>query len=192
MLIRAWSDQSNHAMAEIIGATASVITLASLFKGCIDAFDLFKCAKNQDIDLRKLNLKLSIERCRLLVWGKSMGLSDDTDSSQNVLNDCDFHNIIHDTLQIIVQLFTDSQALAGKYGCRVLEISDAELGLLEWESSSPTSRLNAAFNKFKSSVQATGSRAKRTTRWVIQDRKKFGLLIKEARELIDGLQDITK
>lgn len=99
-------------MAEIIRATASVITLASLFKGCIDAFDLFKCAKNQDIDMKKLNLKLTIERCRLLVWGQSMGLTTNPEITQGLLSGCEFADIIDESLQLIIQLLTDSEALA--------------------------------------------------------------------------------
>ena len=179
-------------MAEIVGAAASVITLAGLFKGCIDAFELIKCARNQGLELKKLSLKLSIERCRLLVWGKSMGLSADSENVQHVLKDCGFQPIIHDTLQLVIQLFTDSHQLANKYGCHFIECSDLATQQLEWESETPAGRLNAAFDKLKIGLRTPGARARRTGGWVVQDRKKFTLLVGEIRELIDGLQDITK
>jgi hypothetical protein len=48
-------------MAEAIGLAASDATLASLFMGCVKAFELIHIVKTQDIELEKLNLKLNIE-----------------------------------------------------------------------------------------------------------------------------------
>ena len=50
-------------MADLIGVLASGITLAGLFKVCLDATDLIQTAQNQDLDLKKLLLKLDIEKC---------------------------------------------------------------------------------------------------------------------------------
>lgn len=57
-------------MAEVLGAVASGITLAALFKACIDAFELIQVGRHQDVDYRKLKLRLNVERCRLFVWGR--------------------------------------------------------------------------------------------------------------------------
>jgi len=62
-------------MAEILGAVASGVTLASLFKVCFEAFDLIQTARNRDADLQKLALRFNIEKCRLYVWGEAMGLT---------------------------------------------------------------------------------------------------------------------
>lgn len=56
-------------MAGIIGTTASAVSLAALFKLSIEGFDMVQTAKNQAVDLKKLTLKLSIEKCRLWTWG---------------------------------------------------------------------------------------------------------------------------
>ena len=52
-------------MAEIVGTFASAVTLATLFKSCIQAFDLIHTSQNQATDLKKLTLRLNIEKCRL-------------------------------------------------------------------------------------------------------------------------------
>ena len=57
-------------MAELIGLLASGITLAGLFKTCLDAIDLIQTAQQQELDLKKLVLKLNIEKCRLYAWVK--------------------------------------------------------------------------------------------------------------------------
>ena len=62
-------------MAEVIGVVASGFTLASLFKVCLDAFDLIQTAQHQDMDVKKLVLKLNIEKCRLYAWGEAIGLT---------------------------------------------------------------------------------------------------------------------
>ena len=69
-------------MAEVLGAVASGLTVAGLFRVCIEAFDLIQKARNQDTDLEKLILKLNIERCRLYVWGEALGLTVPQDSRQ--------------------------------------------------------------------------------------------------------------
>jgi Prion-inhibition and propagation len=181
-------------MAEVFGVVASAITLAELFKICIEAFEFVRHAKNQEVELQKLSLKLNIEKCRLFVWGQSMGLTDKNKSTQNLLNDFPFQHLVRDALQLIIQLLTNSQDLGRKYGCRKSEYAVQDVGLLDCDAATPASRLNAAFDNFKNgrSIQNMAKQAKSTTRWVIHDRKRFTLLIKEAKDLIDGVQDMTK
>ena len=62
-------------MAELIGTVASSVTLVALFKAGLEAFDLIQTARHQDLDLKKLTLKLNIEKCRLYLWGETMGLT---------------------------------------------------------------------------------------------------------------------
>lgn len=54
-------------MAEVLGSVASGLTLASLLKVCLDAFDLIQASRNQELDYQKLVLKLNIEKRRLYV-----------------------------------------------------------------------------------------------------------------------------
>lgn len=62
-------------MAELFGAVASGVTLAGLFRACLEAFDMIRTAHDQEMDLKKLTLKLNIEKCRLYLWGDEMGLT---------------------------------------------------------------------------------------------------------------------
>ena len=59
-------------MAEIFGAVASALTL---FQLCIQGFDFIHAVQQQEADLRKLIIKLSIEKCRLYTRGETMGLT---------------------------------------------------------------------------------------------------------------------
>ena len=131
-------------MAEPISTAASAITLAALFKLCIEAFELLRCAKSQEIELKKLDLKLNIEKCRLIVWGESMGL-DFERPSQDFLRNCKFHDVVWDALQLIRHLLTDSQGLSNNERSQ-REMNRRNIGgseelALEWTTSGSKSIL---------------------------------------------------
>jgi hypothetical protein len=181
-------------MAEAIGTAASIATLVGLFKLSIDAFDFIRAAQNQELDLKKLALKLSIEKCRLYTWGQAMGLTQPPRKGQKMpLDDCPFPDIVKETLDMILGLFSDSQKTREKYGCAKAEDSKQSLRLEDTEPSNVIRKLSASFGNFETrSSRVKPVKFLQKTYWVIRDRKKFEVLIQEAKSLIDGLQDITK
>ena len=177
-------------MAEVLGAVASGVTLASLFKACIEAFELIQASRHQDFDFKKLKLRLNIEKCRLYIWGDSMGLTDVTEPSrERRIDGFRFPGTVREILEILCHLFHDSQKIREKYGCREATSSD----ILEVEQKGPATNLAASFSKF--SVRAHSSvrvdQSLRNVVWVIQDRKKFAALVTEIKDLIDSLRGIT-
>ncbi|KAI1297962.1 prion-inhibition and propagation, helo domain-containing protein [Xylaria venustula] len=106
-------------MAEVVGTVASVITLIGLLKGCIDACELVRAAKDYRKELEKYDLKVALEQCRLKTWGKSMGLIRDEDAQQgrHLLDNFEFRHVVEEALQQIINLLTDSDRLSKKYGC---------------------------------------------------------------------------
>ncbi|KAF2094712.1 hypothetical protein NA57DRAFT_79883 [Rhizodiscina lignyota] len=177
-------------MAEVIGAIASGITLATLFKSCLDAFDLFQTGRNIDTDLKRLVVRLNIEKCRLYTWGEAMGLIVTPPTGQVRLPDSSPHqDLVKEALEEILQLLSDSSKIKSRYGCETVLVSskDDEVG--------PVVDLAASFARFTVSGQSQQSSTKRLvakTRWAISDRKKFAELIIEVRSFVDGLQEITK
>jgi hypothetical protein len=184
-------------MAELIGLLASGITLAGLFKTCLDAIDLIQTAQQQELDLKKLVLKLNIEKCRLYAWGEAMGLTTPSSAGYSrPLDSCPNHirDLVKDTLGMTLQLFTDSHKLKYRYGCREIS-SIATSGLPIYPSDfGPIESLAASFSQFRVGTRSSEkvTQLKLKTRWVIHDRKKFVDLITEAREFIDSLQNITE
>jgi hypothetical protein len=180
-------------MAEALGVVSSALTLAGLFKICIEAFDLIRTMQNQEVDLKKLTLRLNIEKCRLYTWGETMGLTRPARGSKpRPLDSCPFQDIVKESLDFILQLFNNTHRLKDKYGCR--EADSAQALLTNRDESSTVKHLAASFGNFRISGQARDRVGKvlQKTFWVIHDRKKFHLLIQEAKELIDGIQDVTK
>src|SRR2546423_5065739 len=183
-------------MAEIIGFVASGMTIAGLFKICVEAFDLVQTSRHQELDLKKLTLRLNIEKCRLYTWGQVMGLTEVTDEEQqHPLDQCQFHRLVRDTLEIILQLFNDTHKVRDAYGCRPSpEQESSPVYIADAEEGGPVHNLAASFENFKigGDERRQSSTILQKAKWVVHDRKKFDGLITEVKGLIDGLQDITK
>ena len=180
-------------MAELLGALASGITLAGLFRICVDAFGIIRTCKNQERDLKKLTLRLNIERCRLYNWGEAMQLTG-PDKQKSPLDDYDQKNVVQGTLEMIFQLLNDTQKIESKYGCRQtcdLKDTNNQPVQLEGPEESPVTVLAASFSNF-GNLTNPKPQSLHKTRWVVNDRKKFGFLLVELKDLVDGLQDITE
>lgn len=182
-------------MAEIVGAVASGVTLAALFKLCIDAFDGIQTIKKQALDLQKLVLKLNIQKCRLYIWGKAMGLTSMGEPVHDMtLDRCPYPELVLEILKLILDMLKDSDKLEGKYGCVTVEDVDVTLATVHSNQSHVLQQFSASFDHFRisSTPQVRPSPLAKKVCWAIRDRKKFETLIHEAKALIDGLQDITK
>jgi hypothetical protein len=183
-------------MAEIIGLVASGMTLAGLFKTCIEAFDLIQTCRHQELDLKKLTLRLNIEKCRLYTWGQAMGLTESTNEDQQCpLHMYQFHELVTESLEIIFQLFNDTHKIKDAYGCRPFMGQDGSpVRLAEVEEARPVRDLATSFDNFKigGNKRNCPSGIVQKARWAVHDRKKFNGLITEVKDLIDGLQHITK
>lgn len=178
-------------MAELLGAIASGVTLAALFKACIEAFDLIQISRHQEVDFKKLKLRLNIEKCRLYIWGESMGLTDTTTADEyRPIDRFRFPEVVREILDVVLQLFHDSQKIRDKYGCRQATSEDL---LQDTDQNGPVRSLAASFSNFsiQSIQRSKTSKIVQNVCWVIHDRKKFGALVAEIKDLIDSLQGIT-
>jgi len=176
-------------MAEVLGTIASGLTLAALFKTCVEAFELIQAGRKQEQDFKKLELRLNIEKCRLYTWGQAMGLTDGDCNQGRPIDSFQFSGLVQESLEVILDLFNDANKIRDRYGC---EERPSQLGI-EDEGSDVTRHLTASFAGFRISGQkGKSSRGPlQKVKWVIQDRKKFAGFISEVKEWIDRLKDIT-
>ena len=178
-------------MAEVLGVVASGVTLAALFKACIEAFDLIQTGRHQEADLKKLKLRLNIEKCRLYIWGEMMGIADTSDSNEErPIDRVRFPDVVRDILRAVFDLFHDSQTIKERYGCRQATSGD----LIDAPDQDSSNRsLAASFSNFsiRPSHNSRTSKVLQKLVWVIHDRKKFAALVAEIKDLIDSLQGIT-
>ena len=175
---------------EVIGTVASALTLAALFRACVDAFDLVQAARNQEADYNRLLVKFNIEKCRLYTWGQQMRLTGTSPNGECCpLDSFEFRGLVIQTLQTLHELFDDSQRIKERYGCR-----EATAAMTEGDGeASPLIPLAAAFSHFQTAPrEGRDLKLGQKARWVIRDRKKFSELVAQIKELVDGLQEITK
>jgi hypothetical protein len=101
----AWTSQ---VMAELIGIVASGLTIAAVFKTCIDSFDLILAHRKQDVEHRKLHLKLTIEKCRMYCWGVRVGIIDGNGNDTSAaLDEYQFKEVVCKGLETIRGLFVN-------------------------------------------------------------------------------------
>ena len=172
---------------EPISAIASCLTIAALFKVCVEAFDLIQASHRQQREYELQSVELEIERARLYFWGQSMGLLDDVSNSNiGALDQLYTRPLIRLTLEMLKSLVMDAEILQHRYGGQQTE-SPAE------SASTPTSQITKLFDNL--SVIESGSRTppkfKNRVRWVIRDEEKFRALLADIKGLIGGLQELT-
>ncbi|KAH8659325.1 prion-inhibition and propagation-domain-containing protein [Tricladium varicosporioides] len=177
-------------MAEVLGTIASALTIAALFKSCINAFDLVQAAKCQEADYNRLLVKFNIEKCRLLTWGQMMRLTGPSQhDAPRPLDNFQFRHLVIETLQMLHRLFSDSNRIQMRYGCQEVSTSEPDNGA-EIDVLGPLTYPFLHFGKGLYKKKELGLSQK--GRWVIRDRKKFADLITQIKEMVDGLQEITK
>lgn len=177
-------------MAEVVGTLASALTIAALFKACVDAFDLLQAVRHQESDYNRLVVKFNIEKCRLYTWGQMMRLTSPSEHDELCpLDSFQFRDLVIQILETLHELFNDSLRIKERYGCREATV----LAIDSSEEVDLTISLAAAFSHYQSgSHNRTMPKLGQKARWVIRDRKKFAELVSEIKELVDGLQEVTK
>lgn len=164
----------------------------ALFKNALELWDLIQLYQSHDSDFETLQLQFELEKCRLFNWGSEMGLCDD--ERQNLLEGCQFHLLVTKCLRQIIHLLSDAQSVRDKYGG--VASNPDKLPLLEEKPHGYTTGVALAFGNFKTRQPSKESRLRTgmlcKTKWIIRDRKKFAVLIADVRNLVNGLQDITK
>ena len=94
-----------------------------------------------------------------------------------------------------IRLFTDTQKLKDRYGCKELPPTEASgLALAHGNDFGPVDRLATSSSHFKAANRSPEKFARLAlkTKWIIHDRKKFIELVAEVRAFVDGLQDLTQ
>jgi len=93
--------------------------------------------------------------------------------------------LVEQTLQHIVHLLTDSECLSKKYGARRVEevVGNAPPSCIDSAPGGPST---------VSSSPAADRSVKQKLVWGFRDRKRYGELISELKNLVDGVENITK
>lgn len=124
--------------------------------------------------------------------GETMGLTDYTEHAgarDRPIDRCRFRVVVQDILRVMLDLFEDSQKIKDKYGCRQIEADRAAKS----ECGGAFATLSTSFTSLpvRQPQGIRSSNLAKTLRWVIHDRKKFGGLVAEIKDLMNSLQGLT-
>jgi hypothetical protein len=110
-------------MAEPIGLTIGLLSLAGLFSTCIDCFDFYEASKDCGDELRTLLVQLDLEKTRLLIWAEHVGLVDVNSRKRHV----DLEKLepsIRNALEEIKLLLAEANKVQERFGLQQRPGSD--------------------------------------------------------------------
>lgn len=201
---------------EAVGLAISIISLAGIFKDCIDLFSMISTAKSMEKDFTILSVKLDIEKTLLLQWAEHVRLvHEDYDRR---LDNPRTKSTVARILESIKDLLSDGSELERRYGMQRLRIDQRERFPIL--SAHRLEQFRSDFRKLKlnghpSGEDAIGSQQTRTSSrsevevstnpashkqhatlkeqfcWAARDKEKFGSLIQQLSELVRGLKEIV-
>ncbi|KAL8729404.1 MAG: hypothetical protein Q9181_005028, partial [Wetmoreana brouardii] len=161
-------------MAEIAFGVVGVVGLAGLFSACIDCIDKFEVGRAQSGTLSILATKLDNQKLLYSIWGQSIGLLAEGESDRPI--DCISESIrarIARTMTEIQQLFQQSQELEKRYSLVVDPAYQHSVGV-------------------KGDKSRPRDKHQHITRWIIKDETRLKKLVKDFRELVEDLENLTR
>jgi hypothetical protein len=100
----------------IAGTVLGVAGLAGLFSTCVEVIQDFSSATSFGTELGVLQVKMEVEKVRLLIWGQSLGIGDGDAVVDQALEREFVQSAAASLLVCFVKIFEDSENLRKKYG----------------------------------------------------------------------------
>ena len=180
---------------EPISLSVGVIALAGLFSTCVECFDRIDAAEQFGRDYELLSTQLEVEKTRLLIWGRAVGLLE-TDEARRYRPDSPLvQPVIERILSCILLIFTDTEQLTSRYGaiqygheCTKFTYNGRHgIGLIS------RAKFKESFEQFRSKILLNQSQTGlgQKGRWALHDRSKLTTLIDDLRQFTDGLWAVT-
>ncbi|KAL9044912.1 MAG: hypothetical protein Q9214_001986 [Letrouitia sp. 1 TL-2023] len=181
-------------MAEAgIGLAAGLVTLATLFKSCIDCFELYKAAEDCEDSLKIVLVELDCEKERLLIWAEAVGLVQLENGKRNPCIE-KHEKVINAALEQIRSLLGGTAKLQERYGIKVCDDSDTvATAPTDPISKNLATTFKIAYKRFTSRLNHPNGNTPSLTmkiRWAIRDRANFSGLIVILKGFVDRLFQI--
>lgn len=201
---------------EAVGLAISIVSLAGVFKDCIDLFSMISVANSLGKDFAILSVKLDIEKTLLLQWAEQVRLI--YNNYDRRLNNPYTKKTIAGILESIKVLLSDGSKLEQRYGMKPLRIDQRErtailsdyrlqqfrhdfeeLALNDHPSietvNEPHRIQESSRSKPDVNADTISLKQKPTLKtkfcWAVRDKEKFESLIRDLSELVRGLKAIV-
>lgn len=181
--------------ADIIIGAISLASLLSLFETCNRAYDVFiRSARNIGRDAYLLGVRLEVERGKLRLWGRYLGISRSQECRLLRKESLETQDLVVKLLECIKTILDDIDVITVRYGVRIYEagqdpatVIDAGLRDLNLDDIRNCAAVKVAqFKREKSerSIVASTSRLGKL-RWALTDNDRLS-------KLVDDLCKINK
>ncbi|TVY73484.1 Ubiquitin-conjugating enzyme E2 [Lachnellula suecica] len=178
----------------IAGLALSAVSVAALFKTCIECFDIVVAGKNFSEDFEQLCALFSLQRARFGLWGESVGLVPNPTDGRRLrydqnLNRPDIRPGVERILHNIKTLLEEANKVDDRYGALPESSTTSEIS-----SSKGIDVFKGPFERFKSRIRKhqKDTSTWKVTRWAIHDAGQFEETINRLEKFVDGLEKITK
>lgn len=167
-------------------AAGLAIGIAGLFAQAVDAFGYIQLARHFSIDYERCQLRLDIERRRLVKWGIAVDIQGDPQF------DKEDETVVRVTIQAIIDQFQRAQVVASRYKKnaspeeqKALVISEPEKDLSE-----PARKGHRKFSELcASAIAKTG--VTRRAYWAIYDGKNLEELVTRIQSDVSALLELA-
>ena len=180
-------------MAEGTGLAVGAIGLAGLFSTCVDCFKLVQVYGARSRDYETLQTMLDNQQFHFMAWGRACGFMDPDGRKYTFdgSSSADINKQIRQTMERIIALFMDSESLRRKYGLKAQQ-GTTQFAAVEGPPVSAFSKVFQTTKDFWNTSLQRKTQIVGTNRWAVSDRDKFEALIKNLRDLISDLKELTE
>lgn len=184
-------------MAELAIGVVSLTSLLTLFETCNRAYDIFiRSARNIGKDAYLLGIRLEVERAKLRLWGRYLGISRSQECRMLRKESLETQNLVVKLLDCIKTILDDIDVITVRYGVQIVDAGQdlattANIGLQDLNLDDIRNCAAVKVAQFKrekserSIVAYTSRRGK--LRWALADNDRLSKLVDDLCTINEGL-----
>jgi len=183
---------------EVAGTVLAVTGIVGLFNTALEVFDYVQSAAAFGTTHEVLQVKIEVEKVRLLIWGQSIGMDGSADQRDDAVNEAldreYLRTAVAGLLVCFVKIFEDSEKLRDRYGL-VLRVDPGTGTGMETENLDQRllgSTFKRTYDKFRGnpSKRQKDSTLALKIRWAVADEKHFRRLVEDLKAINDSLNHL--
>lgn len=184
-------------MADVAFGVVSLTNLVTVFETCNRAYDIFiRSARNIGKDAYLLGVRLDVERAKLRLWGRYLGISRSQDCRILRKESFETQNLVFKLLDSIKTILDDIDVITVRYGVHIVDAGQnvattADIGLqnLNLDDIRNCAAVKVAQikrEKSERSIVASTSRLGKL-RWALADNDRLSKLVDDLCTINEGL-----
>lgn len=183
---------------EVAGTVLAVTGIVGLFNTALEVFDYVQSAAAFGTTHEVLQVKIGVEKVRLLIWGQLIGMDGSADQRDDAVNESldreYLRTAVAGLLVCFVKIFEDSEKLRDRYGLvqRVVPGTGTGMETENLDQRLLGSTFKRTYDKFRRnpSKRQKDSTLALKMRWAVADEKHFRRLVEDLKAINDSLNHL--